>query len=107
MFDLDSRVGLNGSQSNWSFSTLFDETNKRFYVWLGDVTLDKFTKTTFLNIVNFAEKTGATQVILVLFRDHSQKGKKFISVFINTFYRSIPEALQSAGRSQSQQESHD
>jgi len=50
-----------------------DEETKRFYVWLGDVTIDKFTKTTFLNLVNFAEKAGSTKMILVQNRDHVQK----------------------------------
>lgn len=56
MFDLDSRVGLNGSHSNWAFSAVLDDATKRFYVWLGETTIDKFTKSTFMNIVNFAEK---------------------------------------------------
>ena len=70
MFDLDSRVGLNGSQSNWAFSAVLDEATKRFYIWLGDATIDKFTKSTFLNIVNFAEKQSGNQVVLVMGRDH-------------------------------------
>ena len=75
MFELDSRVGLNGCQSNWSFSSVFDSQSKKFFVWLGDVAIEKFTKTTFLNLVNFAEKTGAKEVVLVMYREHQQKGK--------------------------------
>jgi hypothetical protein len=35
-----------------------DEESHRFYVWLGDLAIEKFTKTTFLNLVNFAEKAS-------------------------------------------------
>ncbi len=58
LYDIDSRVGLNGSRSFWSFPCLKDEENMRFFVLLGDLTIDKFTKTTYLNLVNFAEKNG-------------------------------------------------
>lgn len=77
MFDLDSRVGLNGSQSNWAFSAVLDDASKRFYIWLGDAGIDKITKSTFLNMVNFAEKQSAKQVVLVMYRDHPQKGTLF------------------------------
>lgn len=75
LFELDSRVGLNGSQSNWSFPCMQDEDSQRFYVWLGDVNIDKFTKTTYLNLVNFAEKALCNKMVLVMDRDHRQKGK--------------------------------
>ena len=53
-FELDSKMGLNGSLDYWSFPCLLDKPSKRFYVWFGETTIDKFTKTTFLNIVSFA-----------------------------------------------------
>lgn len=65
MFEIDSRVGLNGSTTNWHFSCMQDEERKNFIVWLGDVNIDKFTKSTFMNLVHFAEKAGCTQMILV------------------------------------------
>jgi len=40
------------------------------------VTIEKFTKSTFLNLANFAETSGAKQLVLVMLRDHSQKGIK-------------------------------
>jgi len=40
---------------------------------LGNVTIDRFTKSTFLNLVAYAEKSGAKQMILVLKREHDQK----------------------------------
>lgn len=65
LYELDSRVGLNGSQCLESFPCLMDDEHHRFYVWIGDITIDKFTKTTFLNIVAFAEKAGASSLILI------------------------------------------
>jgi len=70
LIDIDSRVGLNGSKSLWSFSCLQDEVNKKFFVWLGDLPLEKFTKTTFLNLTNFAEKLNCKQVVLIMNREH-------------------------------------
>jgi hypothetical protein len=82
MCEFDSKVGLNGQQSLWSFPCILDEEKMNFFVWLGDVTLDKFTKSTFLNLVSFAEKEGAVKMILVQNRDHVQKDqfKKLFSV---------------------------
>lgn len=72
-FELDSRVGLNGSKTCWSFPCVLDEAREKFFVWLGDITIDRFTKTTFLNLANFAESNGAKQMVFVQFRDHVQK----------------------------------
>jgi len=65
MYELDSRVGLQGCKSLVSFDCLMETESKRFFVWLGDVTIDKFTKSTFLNIVSFAEKAGASSMVVV------------------------------------------
>lgn len=59
IYDIDSRVGLNGSKSFSQFQCLNDEESHRFYIWMGELAIEKFTKTTFLNLVNFAEKAGA------------------------------------------------
>jgi hypothetical protein len=111
IFELDSRVGLNGSQCYWSFPCLNDEQKQRFFIWLGDVTIEKFTKTTFLNLADFAEKSKAKQMVLVLSRDHAQKGMYTYALYIllkypnlniiygsNTHlkYRPVPETLQGA-----------
>jgi hypothetical protein len=48
-----------------------DAAREKFFVWMGDVPLDRFTKTTFLNLVNFAEKAGAKQMILTINREHN------------------------------------
>jgi len=78
--NIDSKVGLNGGQTNWSFPCMNDEASKRFYVWLGDLNIDKFTKSTLLNLVDFAEKAGCNKLFLVIDRDHPQKDQ-FQKVF--------------------------
>jgi hypothetical protein len=53
---------------------VYDDSTEKFFVWMGDVTIDKFTKTTFLNLVNFAQNLGATNMVLIMNREHTQKG---------------------------------
>ena len=89
-FELDARVGLNGSHTSWSFPCVLDESSATFFVWLADITIECFTKTTFLSITNFAEAQGAESVVLVQFRDHVQKGTQRI---LSCLYSPIPEAL--------------
>jgi hypothetical protein len=74
-FDIESKVGLQGSQTCWSYPCIQDAAREKFFVWMGDVPLDRFTKTTFLNLVNFAENAGAKQMILTINREHNQKDK--------------------------------
>jgi len=52
-----------------------DDSTKIFYIWLGDLSIEKFTKTIYMNLVNFAEKAGSSKMILIQDRDHRQKGK--------------------------------
>ena len=70
-YEFDSRIGLNGSQIHSTFPCLLDSENKRFYVWLGDITIDKFTKSTFMNLANFGESKEALSMVFVQLRDHS------------------------------------
>jgi len=72
-FELDARVGLNGCQSSWNFHCVLDEGTRTFFVWLADISIECFTKTTFLSLTNFAEAQGAENVVLIQFRDHAQK----------------------------------
>jgi hypothetical protein len=82
-YDFDSRVGLNCSQLHCTFSCLLDDVSHRFYIWLGDLTIDKLTKSTFVNLANFAEENGALKMVLIQNRDHCQKGNLIlISYFV-------------------------
>ena len=65
IFELDSKVGLNGSKTYQSFPCVFDQSSEKFFVWLGDITIEKFTKSTFLNLTTCAENAGAKQMILI------------------------------------------
>jgi hypothetical protein len=82
-YELDSRSGLNGSRCNGSYSCLMDESRSTFFVWLGaQITIEQFTKTSYLSLTNFAEAQGATKVVLVQARDHHQKGNSLFSLKI-------------------------
>jgi hypothetical protein len=73
-FEIDSRVGISGTQTCWTFPCVYEESSEKFFIWLGDVTIEKFTKTTFLNLVNFGQNLGATMMVLLMNREHTQKG---------------------------------
>ena len=74
LYEIDSRMGLNGCKCHWVFPCLMEEQSQRFFVMLGEASIDKLTKSTFLNLVDFAEKASAIELVLVLTRDHPQKG---------------------------------
>ena len=110
-FEIDSRVGISGTQTCWTFPCVYEESSEKFFIWLGDVTVDKFTKTTFLNLVSFGQNLGATMMVLVMNREHTQKGiimisTKLISDLLTFFYRLIPETFQGFGCSQTKQEKY-
>jgi len=65
LIDFDARVGLNAAKVYHNFPCLLDEENRRFYVYLGDVSIEKFNKSTFMNLANFAEENGAKTMILI------------------------------------------
>jgi len=73
LMDFDAKVGLNASVLHHNYPCLLDEEKKRFFVWLGDITIDKFNKSAFMNLANFAESNGASSMVLVQTRDHCQK----------------------------------
>jgi hypothetical protein len=70
MYEFDARIGLNGQQCMWKFPCIMELKHQRFFVWMGDVAIDRFTKSTFMNLVGFAEKSGALQIVLVQTRAH-------------------------------------
>lgn len=73
LMDFDAKVGLNASVLHHNFACLLDQETKRFYVWLGDVTIDKFNKSTFMNLATFAESNSSESMVLIQNRDHCQK----------------------------------
>lgn len=68
-------MGLNAQKCLWVFPCVLDQTTSKFFVWMGDVTLDKFTKSTFMNLAGFADKSSATKLVLVQTRNHPQKAE--------------------------------
>lgn len=44
-------------------------------MWLADTDLSVFTKDTFMNLCNFAEKHNAKDVVFLLDREHKQKNE--------------------------------
>jgi len=73
--EFDCRVGLNAAHLHANYPCLLDTQHNRFFVWMGDVPIDKFNKSTFMNLANYAEKNGATSMILVQSRNHVQKNE--------------------------------
>ena len=47
--------------------------SKKFFVLLGDIDISVFSKSTFMNLANFAEKKCAISIIFLLDADHVQK----------------------------------
>ena len=68
----DACAGLSGSETLNEYPCILDPQNARFYVWLGDTDLALFTKSTFMNLSNFAESAGARTVIFLIFHAHRQ-----------------------------------
>ena len=73
-YEFEARTGLNGQISLWVFPCILDQVKEKFYIWMDEVTIDKFTKSTFMNVAGFAEENGAKELVLVQKRDHPQKG---------------------------------
>lgn len=57
-----------------------DFASDRFYVWLADTDIALFTKSTFMNLCDFAEKHGALKVLILIDANHAQK-KQYKSMF--------------------------
>lgn len=69
-FVFDACAGLSGSETLSQYPCIFEPQNARFFVWLGDTDLALFTKSTFMNLSNFAESAGARTVIFLIFHAH-------------------------------------
>jgi len=67
-FLFDACAGLSGSETLHQFACIYDEATRRFYVWLGDTDFALFTKSTFMNLSNFAEKElGARTAVFLVY----------------------------------------
>lgn len=74
-FLFDACAGLSGSETLSQYPCVFEAESARFFVWLGDTDLSLFTKSTFMNLSNFAESAGARSVIFLVFHAHRQKNQ--------------------------------
>lgn len=72
-FVVDSCAGLLGSDTLRQYPCLMDYASSRFYVWMSDTDFTLFTKSTFMNLCNFAEAHGASKLLLLLDAQHPQK----------------------------------
>jgi hypothetical protein len=72
-FVIDSCFGLQGTQTLRQYPCLLDQSRSAFYVGLSDTDITVFTKNTFMNLANFAEKLDSKQIVFLLDRDHRQK----------------------------------
>lgn len=77
---MDSCAGLIGSETLCQFPCLLDEETNSFYVQLGDTDFALFTKSTFMNLCNFAEGKGASKVLFTVDSQHRQI-KQYKSMF--------------------------
>lgn len=93
-FVFDVCAGLSGEETQCQFPCIFDEASRRFFVWLGDTDISYFTKSTFMNLCDFAEDAGATSVVFLIFRQHRQKAQ-YRNMFSVIDARGMPhEAVQ-------------
>ena len=72
-----------------NFHALYSSETKVFYVLLAQVEIKHFTKSTFMNMVEFAEKLGAQRLMMLLSTDHPEKRcfKKIFSVIDAIYVR--------------------
>lgn len=67
-FEIESRTGLTGQKINWIFPCFSNQVSKSFFVLLREgVTIDKITRSTYLNLVRFAQKrTNARTLVFIM-----------------------------------------
>ena len=69
-FVFDACAGLSGTETLNQYPCIYEPDSARFFVWLGDTDLALFTKSTFMNLSNFAESAGARTVVFLVFHAH-------------------------------------
>lgn len=70
-FVISSEAGLTGNSIVAQYPCLLD--GKKFFVWIGNTDITIFTKSTFMNLANFAEEKGAEDLYIILNKTHVQK----------------------------------
>ena len=66
-FVFDVCAGLSGTETLHQYPCVYEEASRCFFVWLGDTEFALFTKSTFMNLCNFAEDLGARTVTFLVF----------------------------------------
>ena len=56
LIDFQAMSGLNGQNTLRVYSCLLEKESRRSFIWLCDVDLASFNKTTLLNLTDFAEE---------------------------------------------------
>lgn len=74
-FVIQSEGGLLGTDVMAEFPCVLHCEKKRFFTALGSTDFQFFTKSTLLNLCNFAEDEGATELVFLLDRNHAERTK--------------------------------
>ena len=69
----EAQAGLSGQETLHRYPCILDPLSSRFFVWLGDLDFALFTKSTFMNLSNFAEQQGAQTITFIIYHEHRQK----------------------------------
>mmetsp|Transcript_11167 Transcript_11167/g.14129 ORF Transcript_11167/g.14129 Transcript_11167/m.14129 type:complete len:138 (-) Transcript_11167:565-978(-) len=71
----DVCAGLSGTETLHQYPCVLEGESRRFFVWLGDLDFSLFTKSTFMNLSNFAERVGAESITFLIYHQHRQKAQ--------------------------------
>lgn len=74
-FTIESQGGLLGTDTLAEFPCVHESATHRFFVQIGMTDIAFFTKSTLLNLCDFAEKQGASELIFILDRDNDHASK--------------------------------
>lgn len=74
-FTIESVGGLLGTDKLAEFPCVHDCAAKKFYVQIGKTDYAFFTKSTLLNLCDFAEKENAQQIVFILDRQNGNASK--------------------------------
>lgn len=69
-YAIDVQAGLAGTETLHQYPCVLAKRPKQFFVWLGTTDFALFSKSTFMNLCNFAEGAGAQSVTFLLAAEH-------------------------------------